>query len=224
MSSPLRIAIVCEGPTDKIILDELIEAVVGHPNFRSVLVQPLMSALVSDFGPYGGGWAGVLRWCTQAVADGIPFEESKTAINNDLIIVHVDADVARETSLAHVSLVGPCPPAQGTCDNIRHHIRVLLGGRELPNYLVLCIPADSTEAWVVAALNPSLAASNSPWECYQKPEDQLPSVKVRGKAVGKSQKSYKRVSSDVAAGWPSAKLHWPEANRFEADLRAALRI
>jgi hypothetical protein len=224
MSDSLRIAIVCEGPTDKIIFDDLLEEFLGHANFRSTLVQPIMSALGGDFGPFGGGWQGVLRWCAQVVSGGMSFDMSITSTNNDLIIVHVDADVARETSLAHLHLPSPCPPAKGTCDNLRKHLAALLGGPSLPGHLVFCVPADSTEAWVIAALNPAIAALNSPWECFRKPEDRLTNVTVEGKTVGKSQRSYARIASYVSEAWYSAKSHCPEASRFESDLRLALKI
>lgn len=224
MSNAVRVAVVCEGPTDKILLDDLIEHFLGHENFRSTLVQPMLSAIAGDFGPNGGGWGGVLRWCAQTVGDGIAFTDTAISKNNDLIIVHLDVDVTREPALAHLGLARPCPMARSACDSLRAHVLTLLKVGVQPANVVFCVPADSTEAWVIAALDPNLAESNPVWECFVKPESKLPLVQVDSKTVGKSKAQYTRIVDKVISGWGSAKSQCPEAARFESEFRTAARL
>ena len=53
-----HIGIVCEGPTDYIILKSVINRITGEEN-TYVMLQP-----ESDLtGKYGNGWKGVWKWC-----------------------------------------------------------------------------------------------------------------------------------------------------------------
>jgi hypothetical protein len=221
MSSSLRIALVCEGPTDKIAIENWIAAELGHENFSTTLLQPQTSAIAGDFGPNGGGWYGVLRWCEQATGEDLSFSNSLTVLNYDLIIFHLDADVAREEYLSPLKLECPCPNASDTCDNLRSLLSGYLGG-ELPSKVVFWVPSDSTEAWIIAALAPEVAQSNDPWECFQKPENLLTKVLIHKKGVGKSARSYRRVEWQIRQGWPSVKEHCLEAERFATELKHAI--
>lgn len=221
MSSSIRIAVVCEGPTDKIAIENWIAAELGHENFSSTLLQPSTSAIAGDFGPHGEGWYGVLRWCEQATSEGLPFSQTLAFLNFDLIILHLDADVAREDYFAPLNLKCPCPDAADTCDNLRSLLLAYIGG-ELPSKVVLWVPSDSTEAWIIAALAPEVAQLNHPWECFQKPEHLLTKVHIGKKGVGKSVRSYQRVERQIQQGWETVKNYCPEAKRFSAELRQAL--
>lgn len=233
MSDRLRVGVACEGPTDKILLDGLLKAFFGtdrivsrplQPPDASVLLSadPFAETTGGDFGRRGGGWPGVLRWCEESALGDGSLSGAAAFANLDLVIVHLDADVARETDLAAENLNRPCPPAGDACNALRDLLTRRLGGGPLPAKLVFCIPADCTEAWIIAALAPAVADANLPWECYPKPETLLPSVMVRGMGVGKSQKSYTRHLNAIVAGWPNARARCSEAARFDAELRAAL--
>jgi hypothetical protein len=134
----------------------------------------------------------------------------------------MDADVSRDVELKQLALNKPCPPASATCDAIRSHIHKLLGGGSLPAQVVFCVPADSTEAWVIAALAPDVAAKRKHWECYRKPESLLKQVPRPDGPLGKNRSDYARVAPSVAQQWHNAKRHCPEAARFESELRRVL--
>jgi hypothetical protein len=88
-----RVAIVCEGDADR----EIVKAVLDHylDDYEPVPVQPPLGAIGGHAGPLGGGWKGVRRWCQQeAPVGGGPLRVLLQ--NHDLIIVHVDADVAKD--------------------------------------------------------------------------------------------------------------------------------
>jgi hypothetical protein len=63
MSNLFRVAVVAEGPTDKIIIQAVISSVFGGRPFILRQLQPEESLA---FGPIGTGWGGVYRWCRQA--------------------------------------------------------------------------------------------------------------------------------------------------------------
>ena len=53
-----HIGIVCEGPTDYIILKGVIDQITGAKN-TYVMLQPENDLT----GKYGNGWKGVWKWC-----------------------------------------------------------------------------------------------------------------------------------------------------------------
>ena len=65
MSDPLRIALVAEGPTDRIVLEAAITALLGQRSFVLSLKQPEVSEAFTGgaSGASGAGWGGVYRWC-----------------------------------------------------------------------------------------------------------------------------------------------------------------
>jgi hypothetical protein len=54
-----NIGIVCEGPTDYIILKEVIDKITQNHNYY-VQLQPEPDLL----GEYGNGWKGIWKWCS----------------------------------------------------------------------------------------------------------------------------------------------------------------
>lgn len=80
MSEPLRIAAVLEGPTDEIVLEAILRALLPRTDFvlqtRRCRSQRLRSQRRCSrrgsvaFGTTGGGWVGVYRWSRQAAREG----------------------------------------------------------------------------------------------------------------------------------------------------------
>ena len=97
MSKQLRVALVAEGPTDGVVIKAALNAMLGEGTF--VLTQLFPETSVA-FGPLGTGWAGVYRWCQASAARGggrlsgykLLFDIGM----HDLLILHLDADVAGE--------------------------------------------------------------------------------------------------------------------------------
>jgi hypothetical protein len=58
MSNPLRIALVAEGPTDAVVIEAALRAILGE---RSFLLKQVLPEDSSAFGPMGTGWVGVYK-------------------------------------------------------------------------------------------------------------------------------------------------------------------
>src|SRR5205085_10570829 len=93
MSDPLRIALVAEGPTDGVVIEAALRSMLSERPF--VLTQIFPEGSIS-FGQLGTGWAGVYRWCHQSAKRGNGRLQGDALVfqNYDLLILHLDADVA----------------------------------------------------------------------------------------------------------------------------------
>jgi len=76
---------------------------------------------------------------------------------------------------------------------------------------------------VVVALWPdNRVAARSNWECRNDPGAQL-SVLPKGRRLSKT-RDYKRRQDDIGSGWPIVALKLTEAQRFKAELLAAVGL
>lgn len=72
MSEPLRIAVAVEGPTDAIVIQAILQALLPDTEFEFHTLQP-EGSIAFDSAPStrtGVGWVGVYRWSRQAVSEG----------------------------------------------------------------------------------------------------------------------------------------------------------
>ena len=156
MSEALRIAVVAEGYTDLEMLKPAIEAMLeGRPFVLTPLQPETSAAFVNDgnAGELGGGWVGVCGWCVQSkkLSSG-DVQHDPLFRANDLLIIHLDADVAHErhqnapreletTLIGHIPCNSPCPPVDASINPLRTAIQTWLGPSQLPDKVVLCIPS-----------------------------------------------------------------------------------
>ncbi|MEW6749726.1 MAG: hypothetical protein AB1505_01950 [Candidatus Latescibacterota bacterium] len=233
MSELLRVALVAEGPTDRVVIEAAMRSMLDERPFVLTQLQPEGSLA---FGPRGGGWVGVYRWCKQAAsrgqgrlsADRLLFE------TYHVLVLHVDADVAgREYTDATIvpdSADGrlpcqqPCPPASATTDALRGVLLSWCGEVAAPDRVVLCIPSKSTEAWVIAALFPGDRAMSLGIECYPDPEGRLAPQPKRGR-IRKTQRDYQARATDLQAAWSATATPavCGEALRFQQEFCARVR-
>jgi len=100
MSSTLRIALVAEGITDYVVLNAAIESMLNGRSFILNPLQPEGSVAFTgggDAGPLGGGWKGVYKWSRQStLRGGGRLTGDPLFIKHDLLVLHLDADVAGE--------------------------------------------------------------------------------------------------------------------------------
>ena len=234
-SEPLRVAAAVEGPTDAIVLQAILRALL--PDDTELVLQTLQpegSAAfgAASFGSTGGGWAGVYRWSRQSAGEGSGSVSGSSVLSHhDLLIVHVDADVAGNTyanggihdaSRADLPCEEPCPPPEDTTNALRTVVLNWLGEHECPSWLVLCMPSKSTEAWVLAAMWPeNKMVRRSDWECRANPESQLAAL-PGGRRFKKHQDDYRRIASKLTKAWPSVSTSLTEAARFESEFLAAI--
>jgi len=118
MSEPLRVAAAVEGPTDAIVFQAILRALL--PDDAELVFQRLQPEGSAAFGKTGAGWAGVYRWSRQSAGEGGGSVSGSSVLSHhDLLIVHVDADVAGNTyanggihdaPLDDLPCEEPCPP------------------------------------------------------------------------------------------------------------------
>ena len=162
MSDPLRIAVAVEGPTDVIVLEAILCALLPGVEFELQTLQPEGSAA---FGTMDAGWVGVYRWSRQVACEGGGSVSGSSALSNhDVLIVHIDADVAGKTYASgsirdapcddDLPCEEPCPPPDKTTNALRAVVLNWLGESACPSRIVLCTPSKNIEAWVLAAVWP----------------------------------------------------------------------
>ena len=214
MSDPLRIAAAVEGPTDKIVLQAIIHALLPTSDFEFHTLQPEGSVAFQspDVAGTGTGWVGVYRWSRQSAAEGNGSVSGSSALlNHDVLIVQIDADVAGKTYGSgniqdapqdDLPCEAPCPPVNATTNALRAVILNWLGDDEGHPQIVLCTPSKNMETWVLAAVCPEHGlVPGDDWECRQNPEDQLGTLPLR-RRFRKRPDDYlsrqKKIAKDVA--------------------------
>ncbi len=233
MSEPLRIAVAVEGPTDAIVLEAILNALLPSTEFEFQTLQPEGSAAFdsSPFGETGVGWVGVYRWSRQSVLEGGGSVSGSSVLSyHDVLIVQLDADVAGRTYSSgsiqdapyqDLPCEKPCPPPERTTNALRRVILNWLGERKCPLRVVLCTPSKNIEAWVLAAVSPdNPVIRRKDWECRTNPERQLGALPQQ-RRFKKSQEDYRSKQGEIAAAWPDVSARLTEATRFETELRAA---
>ena len=231
MSDPLRIAAAVEGPTDKIVLEAILCALLPDVEFVFQMLQPEGSAA---FG-MDGGWVGVYRWCRQVACEGGGSVSGSSALSNhDVLIVHVDADVAGKTYASgsirdapcddDLPCEEPCPPPDETTNALRAVVLNWLGESACPPRVVLCTPSKNIEAWVLAAVWPeNNVVRRDDWECHSDPEDQLKAL-PKHRRFGKHQDDYRRKQSEIKEAWLTVSARLTEGARFKKEFLAATGI
>lgn len=91
----MNIGIICEGPTDYIVLREIVDKITGMDN-DYVQLQPEPDLL----GEYGNGWKGVWKWCNDN-ADKKDKLMKDIEPSLDILIIQIDGDISRKEKAAH---------------------------------------------------------------------------------------------------------------------------
>lgn len=235
MSEPLRIAAAVEGPTDAIVLRAALGALLPC-DFVLQTLQPEGSAAFGSslLGGWGAGWVGVFRWCRQSALEGGGSVSGSSVLSfHDLLIVHVDADVAgktygsggvRDAPCEDLPCEEPCPPPEDTTNALRAVIRSWLGERGCSRQTVLCTPSKNVEAWVIAAMWPgNNLVRRRDWECHANPEGQL-SALPKDRRFKKRPDDYGRIERELTSRWRSVSARLTEARRFETELLGAIKV
>lgn len=225
--SDLRVALVCEGPTDTIVINAAVTSLLGGRNFVLNQLQPEESIA---FGPTGTGWVGVYNWCQQAAEQGGGSVSGNPLFDTyDVLLIHLDADVA-EMTYASGNIVTtatdlpcsmPCPPPSASTNNLRTAIISWLGERVTPPSTVFCTPSKSTEAWVLAALFPlDATVRSSRLECHHEPANLLSAKPARSRLVRPGKKirqRYQDKAGNVVGAWATVRKICTEAERFSTE-------
>ena len=227
MSDPVKIALVSEGITDYVVLKAAVESMLDGRSFILTLLQPEGSVAFTgagEAGPLGGGWKGVHKWCLQSAArGGGSLSGDPLFIGHDLLVVHLDADVAGEDMAGHLPCAQPFPPPNATTDRLRIVMLSWLGETRTPPQTVLCTPSKSTDAWVMVAFFPSdKEVRKRSWECFPNPQSRL-GQQPKPQRFSKSQVDYEKRQAELQSRWPSVVAKLSEAARFQTDFTTAMQ-
>ncbi len=234
MSDPLRVAVVCEGPTDKIVIEAAIAAVLEDQPFILRLLQPEESV---GFGHIRGGWPGVYWWCSQArTRAGGSLRNDPLFLAYDLLILHLDAEVAgadyAEAGIVDpvndLPCVHPCPPAESSTNALRNVMVRWLGEPAVPPKTVFCTPSIMTEAWVLCALyRQDAAVTSGSLECFPRPDNALQAKSAQGRLITGGRKivrMYQVRSAEITAEWNQVRIVCSEAERFSMEFSSAIGL
>lgn len=228
MSNP-RIALVAEGPTDQVIIEAALRAILPGP-FILTLLQP--EATRPDL---GSGWGGVLKWCRDFQARGhAALEDDPILEFFDGIIIHLDADVA-DKSYANY---GPaleqeaqhrgwralpcsraCPPPSATINPLTAVLLSWLGIPATGKKTILCIPSKSSEAWLAAAVFPTQQNILQHIECTMNMESRLAQL-TKTQRIKKSRREYLPHAPTIVTTWAGVRQHCSQADAFHWACRS----
>ena len=238
-----HIGIVCEGPTDYIILKGVIDQITGEQN-TYVMLQPENDLT----GKYGNGWKGVWKWCH----DNAPIRrELMKGIQPalDLLVVQMDGDVSRKEKSAHCwceatqcehkgqwnpltcditpegraacPIVLPCPGHDATVAGYMAHLKKLLSTwLNGTDDTCIVIPCDSTEAWIVAAYDQidEVEMIDSPWEHIIAHGKSYHHIRIPGQK--KRARIFEQFVPTVCENWAIVTELCQSAHDFEQSLLA----
>jgi len=228
--SELRIALVAEGPTDFEVIHAALKAVLPNP----FVMQQLQPEATQP--QLGTGWCGVLKWCYQAHQrySGSLIDDP-TLVDFDLIIIHVDVDVAykqysncgvsvrnwaKENSWKNLPCAQSCPPVSDTVDTLVKVIESWLGQATLGNCTLLCLPAQSSGTWLAAAMLPLTDRLLVNAKCNTTLESQLEQL-PKNQRIKKSTREYRIHAPRITQQWNQVKQVCTQAQDFEHLVLAA---
>lgn len=236
------IGIVCEGPTDQIVIRSIINKLTGEEN-RYYRLQPEETLA----GKNGNGWKGVLKWCRDNL-DGYEKLMHEIQPEIDFLIIHMDGDVSRKEKSAHCGCtssfyctlkqtVDPldcdktpesrdmCPIQLPCLDHgrpiggyINHLTHLISNGKTDPKNVCIMIPCDSIETWIVAAFDEldNVEMISNPWENIICKKKSYHNIRVRSSS--KNQRTFADLAQIVSENWPNVTQQCVSARNFESDI------
>lgn len=238
--------IVCEGPTDFILLAAIIDEITQAEDNQYFRLQPNDSMT----GPMGNGWKGVWKWCEEY---GPQIEQYMKDASPEIqyLIIQIDGDVSRKEKELHCSCERTICPSKGTvsplkcktcsndqcpielpCDShenqpagykvhLRSSIDKWLQQNEEKEAIIVVSPCDSTDTWVVAAHDDfadDYEAILDPWIAVVTHGAKYHGIRIPGKK--KNQGAYQKLSERVCDEWDKVTERCAEAARFDSVIRS----
>ncbi len=157
----------------------------------------------------------------------------------DMLVIHVDAEVAAEHDLQEeddapiTDVQQPCPPIAATASQLGRVIGRWLQCNDFPPQVILAIPAQDTESWTFAALFPEdELCRRDDYECTRRGRDH-PGYRLtlkkygkvlrrRGGEVKKPRRRYEQAILQVAANWDRVCEICSQARQFTQDAQGVL--
>lgn len=196
---------ISEGPTDVIIIEAALKAVLQRP-FVLTQLQPEPTRP-----EMGSGWGGVFKWCQEFRLRGAASIETDPTLSQfDLVIIHLDADVAGKqyahcgpaVAQAAAALQGlpceqPCPPPVNTVAALEVVLLSWLGIAAVGPKSLLCIPSKASDAWLAAATLPGGHVLMTGLECHLNLEMALLQL-PKGQKIKKAVREYRTHAGTIA--------------------------
>jgi hypothetical protein len=210
----LRVGIVAEGPSDWIVLQEVMKTVHSETEFVRLHPNQILSSRL------GQGWRGVKAWCVEnrSQLDLIMAGGGESPLN--VLVIHADCSMANKAKLDR-----PCPPASDTAIGLARAIEIeWLGCDPRPEYIVIATPSQSSDAWVVATFDPPYA-NLADIECDKAVEEEFVRRKLlrrRDGQVKKPAKLYSPLASRINQTIELVCHHCSQAEEFRKNFRAAV--
>lgn len=236
-----NIGIVCEGPTDYVLLKGIVDFITGEDN-HYLSLQPEDNLT----GEYGNGWKGIWKWCTDHSEILERFMKDITP-RLDMIIVQMDGDVSRKEKEVHCLcektecewkgkvhplLCGrikqkdcpvklPCGTHEESIQGyISHLTQSIYSWLKCEDGICVVIPCDSTDAWVAAAYDelPDIELIKDPWMSIISKGKDYHGVRIPGhkKRLG----IYRQFADHVCDNWDNVKRVCISAKQFENKIKA----
>lgn len=233
MSDALKIALVAEGPTDFEVIQAALKAVLPNP-FIMTLLQPEATQP-----QMGGGWGGVLKWChaAQQRHNG-SLDTDPILMDFDLLIIHVDVDVSTAqydncgpavTKLAQQNNWGALPcsqprlPVADTVDALMSVIQSWLGGATPGDRTLFCLPAQSSDTWLAAAVLSPGDFRLTEGECDVNLENRLANL-PKGQRIKKNKRDYQVHAPRITQHWTQVKILCTQAAEFEKTVLNTISV
>ncbi len=242
-----RIGIASEGPTDYLVLKTIIDKITGEDN-QYLPLQPEQDMM----GKYGNGWKGVWKWCKEMPPLDVLMDSIQPRI--DIIVIQMDGDVVRKEKEVHcwcestvceekknnefplyckTAAERRCPielpcnnHANDVKDIIKHGKNVLdkTMGEIDKSRIVITIPCDSTDTWVVAAYEDfdDVEKMEDPWRNVIAKGKYYHDIRVRGEK--KSISTYSFFAEHLADNWDKVAEKCVSAKCLEQQIRYAICI
>jgi hypothetical protein len=226
MSDP-HIALIAEGPTDFIVIESALKAVLTN-NFVLTLLQP-----ESTRPEMGLGWGGVFKWCKEFRERGAISIDDDPILNYfDLVIIHVDADVADKAygdigpaMEAAAAMLHPlpcsmeCPPPSNTVEALEAVLLSWLGVARTGAKSLFCIPSKASDAWLAAAVLPDAHPLMAGLECNL--DLRLANLPM-DQRIRKTAREYRSRAEVITSNWARVKLHCSQAELFDDRIHARM--
>jgi hypothetical protein len=227
--SDLRVALVAEGPTDAIIIEAALKALLPRPFVLTPLQpEPTRPRL-------GTGWGGVLRWCFEFASRGhAQIEDDPTLPGFDLFVIHLDADIAEgayadvspeiariaaQRGWPHLPDRVQCPPARGSADAVRARMLAWAGLQALGPKTVLCVPSKAIDAWLASAVLDAGHKLLGGLECNLNLQAQFEALPLSDR-VRKTTREYRACERQISDAWAVVRQLCSQAERFSNEVAA----
>jgi hypothetical protein len=205
------VALICEGPTDQIVLERLLDGLTGG-QVRAVMVQPPRPLGPGDY----GGWRQVFLSIERGDVSGA------LAAGNDAVVVQIDTDVCEEAGFDVSRRTDGRPRTEAELvAAVSERLRSVLVGfdpRADLARVVLAICVNELECWLLL----HLAAGERTTGCLKACNRVL--KRQDRPTLGSGEAKKPRAYEDVAAGLRKRKAidairgRSPSLDRFLTDL------